>query len=169
MYEISYGTKYEATKDLNRTAIAKLVREDIKAAVKAGTLPRAKYSVRKRDYAGGGSIDISFSHVEGDFVLFNEERVRFDIATKDREFTYMPIYSEQAKALTDALDAILNAYNFDGSESQVDYFHVRFYGHAKVEWQWEAEVRKATRARIEAEMAAPKVSAQEEWLKAIGV
>ena len=40
---ITTGNKYEETHTLTTTEIAKLVRADIKAAVKAGTLPAERY------------------------------------------------------------------------------------------------------------------------------
>lgn len=141
-YEVAYGNKYEATKGMNRAQLAKLIREDIKAAVKAGALPKAKYSVRKRDFSGGGSIDINVSHVEEPgFVLFNPERVRFDIEHDSREFTRLPLYSERMASVLKACEDIMRAYNYDGSDISSDYFHVRFYGHATVGWEWERDVR----------------------------
>lgn len=146
----SIGTKYESTKGLSRAQIAKLIREDIKSAVKAGTLPKAKYYVRTREYAGGGSIDISFAHVEeAGFQLFNVARIEHDMKNP-HDFTTMPIYSDRAREITDALEAISGVYNFNDSDSQSDYFHVRFYGHAKVEWQWERDERKAFVAKVAA-------------------
>ena len=67
MYERSYGTKYqEFHTDANgervyRSAaeIAKAIRADIKAAVKAGELPKARYSVKSDSYTGGSSVDVT--------------------------------------------------------------------------------------------------------------
>lgn len=170
MTTIAYGTKYEATKNLNRAEIAKLIRADIKAAAVDGTLPKAKYSVRVRSFAGGGSIDIRYSHVdEVGFSLFNAERLEFDIVHGSREFTRLPLYSDRAKHITTTLDGIMAAYNFDGSDSMTDYFHVRFYGHAVVCWEWERDMLVIENERIKdmmATKAAERLAAKESALGA---
>ena len=56
MYERSYGYQYEAQKGLTTSQIAKLIRADIKTAVKEGLLPNTwKYSVRTQTFAGGSA------------------------------------------------------------------------------------------------------------------
>jgi hypothetical protein len=95
------GTKYEQTKDLDIAQIAKLVRQDIAAEVKAGLLPKVKYSVRISRYSMGQSLDVT-------------------IGQADRS----PIQR---------IEAIVFAYNYDGSDSQTDYFDNRFYTHIRCE------------------------------------
>lgn len=170
MTTIAYGSKYDATKNLNRAEIAKLIRADIKALVADGTLPKAKYSVRVRSFSGGGAIDIKYSHVvEDGFMLHNAERLEFDIVHGSREFTRLPLYSERATHITKTLDSIMSAYNFDGSDSQSDYFHVRFYGHAVVCWEWERDMRAIENERVKdmmATKAAARLAAKESALGA---
>lgn len=170
MTTTEYGSKYAATKHLSKTEIAKLIRSDIKAAVKAGKLPVAKYYVNTHYFAGGSSIDVRFAHVKEDgFVLLNPERVRFDLDTDSREFTRLNIYSVRAEAIMSELKAISDAYNFDGSDTQTDYFHVRFYGDQKPDWRWESDVSKTERAAIATEMAGPKKTAHVDYLETMGV
>lgn len=176
MSETVYGKKYEATKNLSRVEIAKLIRADIKAAVKVGRLPKAKYYVNTSSYSGGGSIDIRFARVEEPgFVLFNPERVRFDLETNYREFTRLPIFSERTVAICAELKAISDAYNYDGSDLMTDYFHVRFYGNAEPCHDWQNEVRKVEEAAVRVSMEAPKPAtvpappAQLSYLAALGV
>lgn len=123
-----YGAKYD--KSLSRTEIAKRIRADIKAGVAAGELPRAKYSVRTSTYSMGGSIDVSISDVDGLIFLHNVKRLAAD---HDHPNVFCPInwLSDEAGALLKKVDAIRGAYNHDGSDSQTDYFDVRFYGHAE--------------------------------------
>lgn len=125
----TYGTKYAATKDLKRTEIAKLIRADIKAAVKAGSLPKAKYSVTCRSYSGGGSIDIHVSEAEG-IRVYNVERLLFE-HDEPHAYCALDVYSAEMMAVVETLDAIHASYNYDGSDYSTDYFHVRFYGDAK--------------------------------------
>src|SRR5947209_11528557 len=70
MYERSYGERHD--KDLRDAAqIAKLIRADIKQAIKAGELPGTfrNYRVRTNKYSMGQSIDI---RVEGLPQLFQD-------------------------------------------------------------------------------------------------
>lgn len=127
-YEISYGDKYQATKDLAMAEIAKLVRSDIKAAQKAGQLPKAlKVSVRS-DY---NSLRVEV--VSAPFALMSEDGLRASLTGE-----YIPVYmqrSEEATRVENLLNAIMAAYNYDGSDIQTDYFNVRFYGRAGFDWQ----------------------------------
>jgi hypothetical protein len=135
MYEISYGSKCQATKGLSRVEVAKLIRGDIKAAVKAGTLPQATYSVR----CHGSSIHVSLSALPFAVLSRDFYRLSPDASNvpegkhwswKVQEDHFRPAchrYTPEALAARDAVTAIVEAYNFDGSEVQSDYFNVRFY------------------------------------------
>jgi len=54
-YAYAVGPKYK--RDLDVKDIAKLVRQDIKDAIKGGELPKGKYGVRISRFAGGCSLD----------------------------------------------------------------------------------------------------------------
>jgi hypothetical protein len=144
-YEVVYGSKYD--KSLSRKEIAVRVRADIKEAVKAGELPTAKYSVRIESYSGGGSINVTVTGLP--FEVLNEER---SLADHDQPNVFCRInwMSDKAMAVDAAIDAILAAYNFDGSDIQSDYFHVNFYSHVRIETD-EAAERAAIVARRDAE------------------
>jgi hypothetical protein len=122
----SYGEKYAATKNLSQVEVAKLIRADIKAGVKAGTLPKAKYSVTCQDSA----IRIQVSSVEG-IPTYNAERLLRDHA-EPHVFCGLNMYSHEMVGVLRELDRIHGAYNFDGSDLMTDYHHVRFFGHATV-------------------------------------
>lgn len=122
-----YGEKYESTKDLRIAEVAKLIREDIKAAVKAGALPVGlKVSVRSESFSGGRAIRMSVTRLPWGFVLLNRARLAAEIENPLQD-SREPRFSPEALALTEKLDAIAWAYNYDGSDTQSDYFHVRFY------------------------------------------
>ncbi len=109
--------------------IAKLVRADIKAGIADGSLPRAKYSVRIDRFAGGRSLDVTIDDVP--FAIRNAARVRADVFGEnphDHPETVC-FNSPEAGALEAQIEELVAAYNFDGSDSQSDYFHVNFYGH----------------------------------------
>jgi len=42
------------------------------------------------------------------------------------------VLSDEGRALDTQLEAMISAYNFDGSDSMTDYFHVNFYGHVNI-------------------------------------
>jgi hypothetical protein len=146
MYEISYGRKYD--KNLSTTEIAKRFREDLKAAIKAGTLPKGlKCSVRTKYFAGGSSIDVDVTALPAGFRLFDTE---FLTHHRDRpsEFYSGERRTPEAKALLAALEKMLQAYNYDGSDIMTDYFNVNFYGHAGLGWKLEEACRLAETAAI---------------------
>lgn len=137
MYEKTFGAKYEATKNLATVEIAKLIRADIKAAIEAGTLPRGKYSVRS-SHGSGRSIDVRIQNLEG-VRLLSVEWVRWRAEHEDHETPPAGFvrYSAVAQAAVDTLKAIHWSYNYDGSDSQTDYFNVRYYGDASIAWEYE--------------------------------
>jgi len=179
MYETTYGTKYEATKNLSRVQIAALIRADIKAGVKAGTLPKGKYSVT---CSRGTGIDISVANIEeAGFVLHNPERLRWEAENPHQGMWAAPAnvrarYSERAEAVKAALEMIWHSYNYDGSDIQSDYFNVRYYGGVQFDWRWADTMKEVEDLRTAGDLvveqlgmtAAPEASAQVEWLDAMG-
>lgn len=137
----TYGPKYEATKNLSKVEIAKLIRQDIKAAVKDGRLPKGKYSVRTHLYAGGGSIDVNVIGVS--IPLFNPDRIQLEIDEPYRSHSEFicPIHTPEAKGMISTLEAIRDAYNYDGSDSMTDYFDVRYYGSVSIDWRLACDER----------------------------
>ena len=122
-YSIKYGNKY----DKNRTIaeIGRAVRKDIKAAIKCGDLPEGfKTSVTTKMYSGGQSLYVRVK--ETPEPLFRDRTVFDPPGPNTRVLTEL---GERAKAV---LNAIVDSYNFDGSDSMVDYFHVNFYGHVQL-------------------------------------
>ena len=122
MAERIKGEKYEA--GLSTTQIAAKARAEIKAAIRAGTLPAGSYSVRKDHHK---SIVV---RIEGlGIQLHNPEWLR-QKALRPYEMTSnldFPRYTPRAKAVLAYVNALLEAYNYDGSDIQSDYFDVNFY------------------------------------------
>jgi hypothetical protein len=145
MSKIVYGSKYKS--EMSRVEIAKAIRAEIKSAVKSGALPKAKYSVRCQSYSGGGSIDVAIANVEQvGFELYNQE-----LLAKDRANEWnagIPWMAESAMELVRKVEAIVKAYNFDGSDSMTDYFHVNFYGSVDFESEYQCAMREAAVAKL---------------------
>lgn len=142
MYERSYGDKYD--RSLSTTEIAKRIRADIKAAVEAGELPGkpVTYSVISRYFSGGSSIDVTARGILG-------SRVAGEEAERDnrREGKRWPWLTDEARAVMAVLERIHDAYNHNGSEIQVDYFDVNYYGSVEIETEETAAFREREAAK----------------------
>ena len=133
-----YGAKYDQVSRLSTTEIAALIRADLKLARKAGKMaakagdlavadPIAdapdgiRFSVRSEYFSGGSAIRIAILRIPEAWGY--EER-------EDRDWPGRK-YTGATEALADlgmAVKAVMNAYNYDGSDSQTDYYDVNFYG-----------------------------------------
>lgn len=128
--------------------LAKLMRADIKAAIADGVLPGTtrNYSVRIDNFSGGRSINITTKGLTGLAQDCPGYRRGTQTIHADGGFSAIGCHhwecenGRKAKVLTDegariesVLKAIHSSYNYDASESQIDYFDVNFYGSAKVE------------------------------------
>lgn len=166
MSEIVYGPKYN--EELSRTEIAERFRQDVKAAISSGVLPKGlKLSVRTKGYSGGGSIDVTVKAVPAGFRILSLARLQED-ATNRRGTAPEPWATPEARALLDRLTKMLDAYNFDGSDIQSDYFNVRFYGGVEFDWMLKRAEQKAFAAPVLAVVQEVK-SEQVQFLEALGV
>jgi hypothetical protein len=147
-----YGHKY--SRELGGAEIAAFIRNDIKEAVRRGELPRAKYSARLQRFAGGKSITITYADVP--FDLFNPEFLKFEIETRGHKFYEGDRFSLERKDLEKKLTEIANAYNYDGSDIQSDYFHVNFYLRVHADHDHERRQREIERTRAQQELAAER-------------
>jgi hypothetical protein len=156
----SEGSKYVATKNLRDTEIAKLIRGDIKAAIAAGDLPKGlKCSVRTSGSSTHSAIDITVTAVPAGFLYWTEAFLVHDLMHPhvcfDGDRT-----TEEAQAIVRKLEQIHGAYNFDNSDSQTDYFHVRYYGGANFSWKLTGAERDARRNAIKGEAPARAAAAR---------
>ena len=120
------GEKYLANKDASATDIAKMIRADIKAAVKIGKLPAAKYSVRTEYSSMSRSINVRLSEVNGS--AFNPTWFVFNAAHPHAPGSSSPTrYAPKVDGALRTLEAIVDSYNYDNSDSQSDSFDVNFY------------------------------------------
>lgn len=160
MYEKTYGAKYHKLHELtgkdyaSAADIAKLIRADIKDAVRRGELPsefaghEVTYAVTVENYSMGRSIDISIRGIP--------EAARRAMRIDDRWGHEIEVDTADARALKAKLDGYLNAYNYDGSDIMTDYFNVNYYGHAEFESEWAAKERAKKAARAKELKANPK-------------
>lgn len=117
--ERSYGPKYQENMDIKD--IAKEVRKAIK-------MDGFKFSVKIKRFSGGQSLNVGIKVVPDDFpmVVMKESWNGYGSQWK---------YSPELEKLRDDIKAIINSYNYDGSDMMVDYFDVNFYGFVDVEYE----------------------------------
>jgi hypothetical protein len=136
--ETKHGSKYDAT--LTTTDIAKRIRADIKS-----TLPDIKVSVRCKSFSGGSSITVEVTSVPASLQLLTADYLAGREEFNGAAYRYTP----DARALRASLEALVAAYNFDGSDSMVDYFHVNFYAHVNFDSRLEENERAAYAVTLE--------------------
>jgi hypothetical protein len=152
------NSKYERGLDI--VEIAKRLRAEIKAAIKVGTLPAVKYSVRVERFSGGKALDVTIKDYPGE--IHNRRRIELEQEVnkgsaaigKDRyadlytEYEQTPYMTDEAIRLIKVLEALANQWNFDDSDSQTDYFHVNYYLHVA----FDSEQSHAEYMRMKAEV-----------------
>lgn len=131
------GDKYEQGLDI--TEIAKRLRKEIKAGVKAGDLPKCKYSVRTSRYNMGQSLSVWISktpfpvnnrrYLELEFTLTHNLTGKLTRYEQFAEFEETLGWTQEAITLARTLDVMVDQWNFDKSDSQTDYFHVNYFSH----------------------------------------
>jgi hypothetical protein len=137
---------------LDTTAIAKRIREDIKAAIKARELPKAKYSVRTDKYSMGSSITVEASSLP--FPVLNPDAYRVEPGAKWVTFdsaNHRSRFTPKAQEVERKLSAIVNSYHWDRSDSMTDLYNERFAKDVRLtenkgDWQ-KLEAAKVAAAR----------------------
>ena len=132
MSDTFYSDKYEQGLDI--TEIAKRLRKEIREAVKAGELPKCKYSVRIARYSMGQSLHVSITntpfpihnrrYLELDHEILHCDDGRSHAMYVERDETQR--WTPEAEALIPKVEALANQWNYDGSDSQTDYYHVNY-------------------------------------------
>jgi hypothetical protein len=123
-YRIQYGENYQ--KGLDIAGIAKRVRADLRTLIQLGHLPVGKYSVTIQRFSGGQALRVKMSELVSAHLILNPERVQFE-HQNPHEFCELPQFSKTGQVILQMAESVVNAYNYDGSDSSVDYFNVNFY------------------------------------------
>jgi hypothetical protein len=150
--EVWYGENYIADYRVSTVEIAAHIRADLKVRrnlgkktakiaddklslalrdVIADAPASIKFSIRSEYFSGGSSIDIT---IKGVPVEWGWE---IDPLYDPSDYRHGRKYVETAalKALKAEVERVQQSYNHDGSDGQVDYYDVRFYGHTEVDWR----------------------------------
>ncbi|MFN3991221.1 MAG: hypothetical protein ACK4IS_13295 [Erythrobacter sp.] len=140
----SRGAKYDATRDLDIKEIARRMRADIAAL---GLAKGIKVSVRIQRYSGGQSIDISVTALPAGFKVLSKKaaswKKQFPNRLHDMPCAGRAAQSDELRDLLGKLNAIHSAYNRDNSDRMTDYFDVRYYGDAGLDWQVRRDLEAA--------------------------
>lgn len=105
---------------------------DISARVKVYAkerYPEYKFSVRTEYFSGGSAIHINL--MSGPVPAFTAEAKRDYISTMSEIRNYPGLTDEVCAVLSDVV-SYCNSYNYDDSDSMVDYFDTNFYLHIYV-------------------------------------
>lgn len=145
-------------KYLSTAEYAKLIRDDIKAALKSGALPAGlKVSTRTHSYSGGSSITVEVTAVPAGFDLISPARVAHELADPHSWHVaprgeWCELYTPAGRAVLSTLTAIVNTYHEDNStdDGGDKCYNVNFYNHIRVDYKLEG----IERARVEAQLAA---------------
>jgi hypothetical protein len=139
---------------LDTTQIAARIRDDINEAVRSGALPKAKYSVRTDKYSMGSSITVVASNLS--FEVLNPDAFVVERGANWMTFDrahYHSRFTPEAEALEQKLNAIVDAYHWDRSDSMTDYYNERFARHVEVK-ENEGALKRVELAKIAAARAA---------------
>lgn len=118
------GDKHAATKGLNTTQIAALIRADIKAAQKDGRLAKdLKLSIRTEYFSMGSSINIRITAAP--FAIVSDAAL--ETARGNGWLARVEQFSPVAKATIDLIEELAMAYNRTETDYQTDYFCKRYY------------------------------------------
>jgi len=115
--KLSEDNKYVPTRE-----IAKKIRQDLKEATVGGYLPNGfKYSVTVDNYSGGSFIN-TVVYGAGDISETHEYDPNF----------YSIQLKPEYKQLSERVSNLHDAYNYDDSNSQIDYFNRGFYNRVEI-------------------------------------
>lgn len=124
-----YGSKLHSgpngDKLYNLTEINKRIRQDYKELEKQGVVPKGvKLSVTKSH----GSISIRIKELPDSIPMINPEYAKWKRSNPDAFSHEGPsLYTAEYRALAMAVESVAEAYNYDNSDSQTDYFSTNFY------------------------------------------
>jgi hypothetical protein len=121
------GSKYEQTKTMDIVQLSKLVKEELNIY-----FPDWKFSVKTDRFSGGQSLTVNIKELP--YNPYSKEKQKsLEELTDFYPIQTDQIYSEQYLNDSKRIRAIVEQYNFDDSDAMVDYFHVRYYSHVRLE------------------------------------
>lgn len=116
------GSKRPKEGWIGTTEIAKNVREDIKEATHAGYLPQGfKYSLKVDKFAGGSAIRTKI-YGASDILDTHDVDTRWGRLVPNADY----------RELVNRVSNLIDAYNYNDSDAQTDYFNTAFYSTVEI-------------------------------------
>ena len=145
------GSKYDATSNLSMAEIVSRIREDIKAAKKAGALPKdLRTTVSRRNY---NVITINIRALPGGMRKYTEDYMLASRNLTQPANRYSGFYSDaftpEYKAMKEKLESIMSAYNRDNSDIMTDYFDRRFYDYVETTYELDQLIKEVEAVSLE--------------------
>ncbi len=120
------GKNYDKTANLSINEISKMIKKELSIEYTDW-----KFSVKLDKFSGGQSITVDIKDMP-----YNPYSEKVDYAFKNDEHPNLSYndeyYNETYLKDESKINHILNQYNFDDSNSQIDYFHSRYYSHLRI-------------------------------------
>ena len=126
-YPTFYGEAYDP--DLTTKEIAAKIRSILRKLAKTSHSPLAgaKVSVTSEYFSGGSAVRVKLGLP---FRVNATEEERQDRARAgEMGYAYL---TPAASAAKKEAEKVHDSFNYDGSNSMIDYFHVNYYGHVDV-------------------------------------
>lgn len=128
MTQRTYGTQYDRSRTVKDDAAS--IRNQVKAAQRDGRIPAGwKVTVRTRKVTHSQAIDV---HAASPKAIYAADPMSRDWVKHSETGEYVMAWADkytlEAASVRQVLQALWNAHNHDGSDAQVDYFDVKFYG-----------------------------------------
>lgn len=125
------GALNDPSRDVKETA--KLIRADIKKAIKAGALPAIKTSVKIDRFSMGQAINVIVT--ESPVELMNLEGME-KLKASNYRLSLLDVggrHTEAGSKVLEVLQAIGAQYNVSRHHAQSDYYETDFYFHTQIE------------------------------------
>jgi hypothetical protein len=134
------GSKYQRTRNLPLKDVAKMIKGEI-----LEKYPFIKVSVSTKHFSGGREVNVRITSYPKTFLV---KKVIYP------EFEHLPVekvpsyawgypYDDDADAVVKGIRKIIDSYNYDDSDSQIDHFDTSFYG--DVTFAWELQKKETNR------------------------
>ncbi|UQN30516.1 hypothetical protein [Brachybacterium kimchii] len=127
MYAGYYGSNYERTQNVHGAELTKQIRTDLKSASADGFIPQG-YTVRVNQAGSSNmhqSINVLITPPKGHRPYYRGRKWQYGGLEE------APIEKPADSIIRERIETLVNSYNRDTSNSQIDYFHRKFYDHVR--------------------------------------
>lgn len=131
------GSRYAETAGLDIVELGRVIRQDLKLARRLATATVAPGAVAVPDPIGDAPAGVTFrvftrrgtmcdDHLSVQ-IVGHDHAWGWELHEDHPDYGRITLHTPAMAALVEAVEGIVAAYNYNGSDSQVDHFDVRFY------------------------------------------